>query len=104
VFVVAIREQRFGFIWLMEHVSDQGAKVIDIHAVSVLPARRGMGYGRQLVRHALDFVDREFPTHGMTATCHPQSTVMMSMLEHYGFNPLEATPEATQYLRAHRSA
>jgi GNAT superfamily N-acetyltransferase len=98
LFVLAFGAERVGFLWLMEHEVERRLRTIDIHAMSVLPPKRGMGYGRQLLYFALDLVEREFPRHGMSATCHPQSIVMRGMLERNGFLSRDSTPDATQFV------
>ena len=109
LFVLTFGVERVGFLWLMEHTAKRELRTIDIHAMSVLPPRRGMGYGRQLLYFAMDLVEREFPGHGMSATCHPESAVMRGMLERNGFVAHASTLEATQFVLdlhgnlAHRS-
>lgn len=98
IFILSFGAERVGFLWLMEHAVDRKLRTIDIHAVSVLPARRGMGHGRQLMNFAMDLVEREFPNHGMSATCHPESAVMRGMLERNGFVVHDSTPDATHFV------
>jgi hypothetical protein len=51
----------------------------------------------------MDLVEREFPAHGMSATCHPESAVMRGMLERSGFVALDSTPDATRFVLDRRS-
>jgi GNAT superfamily N-acetyltransferase len=110
LFVLAFGVERVGFLWLMEHLVDGNQRTVDIHAMSVLPVRRGMGHGRQLLYFAMDLVEREFPDHGMSATCHAESSVMRGMLERNGFVAQDSKPEAMQFVldrrgnRAQRTA
>lgn len=98
VFVVAFPHQPVGFIWLMEKILAGGEQVLDIHAISVLPVRRGMGFGRGLVRHALDFAAVQSPRLSVSASCLPASAVMAGMLERYGFERIGDSPSETQFL------
>lgn len=75
-----------GFVWLVHDLPQPGAS--EIYMCALDPSLRGQGYGRLLLKSALDTLPNE---RTVQAECLPGAQAMQSLLQTVGFVSVDST-------------
>lgn len=96
--IVGYGNERVGFFLLLEDQPGTWDRKIELHLLSILPEWRGRGIVAQIVQDILKMT----PARQIYARCYANSTGMIRILKHAGFQTTDVSFRGTQTLTLER--